>query len=85
MKKDNEMKTDFERLRAMADDDIDCSDFPALTDEELASPEWFGKRPDQEIFTFSIDRPVLEFFQKQGRGYRERINSVLKEYVAANA
>ncbi len=79
------MTTDFEKLRAMTDDDIDCSDIPALTDEELASPEWFATYPHQELFTLSVDRSVIDFFRKQGRGYRERMNSVLRDYVAANA
>ncbi|MBQ9526942.1 MAG: BrnA antitoxin family protein [Fretibacterium sp.] len=78
-------KTDFERLRNMKDDEIDCSDIPALTDEELASPEWFATYPHQELFTLSVDRSVIDFFRKQGRGYRERMNDVLRDYVAANA
>ncbi len=78
-------KTDFERLRAMTDDEIDCSDIPAFTEEELNSAEWFISTPERELLHFSLDRSVVDFFRKQGRDYRERINSVLKEYVAANA
>ena len=29
------MGTDLEALRAMSDEDMDCSDIPELTDEEL--------------------------------------------------
>ncbi|MBQ9564506.1 MAG: BrnA antitoxin family protein [Synergistaceae bacterium] len=79
------MTTDFEKLRAMTDDDIDCSDIPALTDEELDSAEWFISTPERELLHFSLDRSVVDFFRKQGRDYRERINSVLRDYVAANA
>ena len=78
-------KADFERLRAMTDDEIDCSDIPAFTEEELNSAEWFISTPERELLHFSLDRSVVDFFRKQGRDYRERINSALKEYVAANA
>ena len=78
-------KTDFERLRAMTDEEIDCSDIPELTEEDFKSDEWFATRPDQELFMFSVDRSVLAFFRRQGRGYRERMNDVLRDYALANA
>ena len=76
--------TDFEALAAMTDDDIDCSDIPAFTDEELNSPEWFGVCPHQEMFTLGIDRDVIDFFRnKYNRDYRYRMNDALKDYVLA--
>ena len=35
------MQTDFEALAAMTDDDIDCSDIPEITDEEIENAPWF--------------------------------------------
>jgi uncharacterized protein (DUF4415 family) len=58
---------------------IDYSDIPEIPDElfkhAVRLPE-----PKQQI-TLRIDRDVLDFFRKLGRGYQSRINSVLRRYV----
>ena len=77
------MSTDFEALAAMTDEDIDCSDIPEMTDEEFNSLESFGVCPHQELFTLGVDRDVVNFFRQYGRGYRDRMNNVLKDYVTA--
>ena len=77
------MSTDFEALAAMTDDDIDCSDIPEMTDEELANAEWFIEGGDRETILLSFDKSVLEFFRQKGNGYREYMNAALKDYVIA--
>ncbi len=81
------MATDFERLRAMKDEDIDCSDIPALTDEELNSPNWLVCEPENEIMYLAINRNLAEHFRQTGEGYLNRlsslINVLLKDYVNA--
>ena len=80
------MATDFERLRAMKDEDIDCSDFPELTDEQLNSPHWLGCTPDREVMYLAINRNIAEKFRQTGKGYLNRmsdlINSFLSDYVS---
>ena len=80
------MATDFERLRAMKDEDIDCSDFPELTDEQLNSPHWLGCPPDREVMYLAINRNIAEQFRQTGKGYLNRmsdlINSFLSDYVS---
>ena len=65
-------------------DDPDC---PAQTKEELAQfrpwyelhPEQTNKeRPDLRI---EIDSDILEWFKRQGNGYRTKINAVLRQYA----
>jgi uncharacterized protein (DUF4415 family) len=34
--------------------------------------------------TLRLDRDVLQWFRRPGRGYQTRINAVLRSYVAAN-
>ncbi len=34
--------------------------------------------------TLRIDKDVLDWFRKQGRGYQTRINALLRAYVDAN-
>lgn len=85
MKKSENVKSDLDALAAMTDDDIDCSDLPAFTQEELDAAEGFAEGPDRETILLSFDRSVLEYFRGQGRDYRERMNSVLRDYALANA
>ena len=81
------MATDFERLRAMTDKDIDCSDIPALTDEELNSSNWLACEPESEIMYLAINRNLAEHFRQTGKGYLNRLSSVvndlLKDYIKA--
>lgn len=81
MKKEQEMKTNLEALAAMTDDDINCSDVEALSDEWLETAEWFAEVPEKELISLRIDRPVLEFYRKTGKGYQTRINAVLRAYA----
>ena len=81
------MATDFERLRAMKDEDIDCSDIPELTEEELNSPNWLSCTPENEIMYLAINRNFAEHFRQTGEGYLNRlsslINVLLRDYVNA--
>jgi uncharacterized protein (DUF4415 family) len=81
MRKENESKTDFEALAAMTDEDIDYSDIPALSDEFLATAEWIAEIPAKELIGIRLDKRVLDFYRKTGKGYQARINAVLRENV----
>ncbi len=37
----------------------------------------------KERITMRLDREVVEFFRKQGKGYQTRMNAVLRSYVEA--
>jgi uncharacterized protein (DUF4415 family) len=80
-------QTDWARLDALKDDDIDQSDIPEIT------PEMFAKAvvrrglkpvPPKAQVTLRIDRDVLEWYKKQGRGYQTRINALLRAYMQAH-
>lgn len=73
-------KTDWKRIEAMTDDDIDYSDIPELSDDFfknaiLKSPE--HKTP----VTIRLDDEVLKWFKETGKGYQTRINSLLRQYM----
>ena len=76
-------RTDFARLNAMQDGDIDTSDIPEV------SPQMFAKaivrrglRPRTKTqLTLRVDSEVLGWFKKQGRGYQTRINTLLRAYM----
>jgi uncharacterized protein (DUF4415 family) len=81
MKNAGETKTDFEKLAAMVDGDIDCSDIPELTREFLDAVEWKIETPVKEQITLRVDKPVLDYYKKTGKNYHKRMNTVLRVYA----
>ena len=74
-------KTDWKRIEAMRDEDIDYSDIPKQGPDFFANAIlWPG--PKEQI-TLRIDPDILKFFRRQGRGYQSTINAVLRKYVDA--
>ncbi|MCC5981802.1 MAG: BrnA antitoxin family protein [Oceanicaulis sp.] len=74
-----------ERLReieAIPDEEIDFSDIPELTEEDFARGVWHTGHGKQQV-TVRLDRDVLAFFKKGGRGYQTRINAVLRAFMEA--
>ncbi len=78
--------SDWRRIDALTDGDIRRA---ILTDPD-AAPEagaaWFKSarivmpEPKQAV-SLRLDREVMAWFKKQGRGYQTRINAVLRAYV----
>lgn len=76
-------RTDWERVRAMADEEIDTSDIPPLDDRFFVEAELRLPEAKPSI-TIRLDPDVLEWFKSQGKGYQTRINAVLRRYVEAH-
>lgn len=73
-------KANLERLAAMPDEDIDYSDIPELTDDQLARmrrPEHF--RPVKKQITARVDADVLAWLKAGGQGYQSRMNAILRQ------
>ncbi|WP_252179525.1 BrnA antitoxin family protein [Endozoicomonas sp. 4G] len=73
--------TNWERLEAMSDDEIDTSDIPELDDEFFNQAEL--RLPVKKPITIRLDSDVLEWFKSQGQGYQTRINNLLRQYMEA--
>jgi uncharacterized protein (DUF4415 family) len=74
-------RTDWKRIDAMRDEDIDYSDIPKQGPDFFANAIiWPG--PKKQI-TLRIDPDVLTFFRKHGRRYQSTINAVLRKYMEA--
>lgn len=78
-------KTDRARLKRWTAVEIEKMaasdpDHPALDDEFWKGVE---KLPRKEAISIKLDKDVLRFFRKQGRGYQTRINAVLRRYMQA--
>jgi len=79
--------TDWERLDAMTDEDIDFSDSPEITPQMFAKSivkRGLEPRPVKQQVTLRIDSDVLEWFREQGRGYQTNINALLRAYMEAH-
>jgi uncharacterized protein (DUF4415 family) len=79
--------TDWARLDAMSDDEIDLSDIPEITPEMFARAvvrQGLPPEPRKEQVTLRIDSDVLDWFRSQGRGYQTRINALLRAYMEAH-
>ena len=72
-------KTDWKRLEAMEDKDIDTSDIPELGDEFFRNAELTV--PAKQSVTMRLDTDVLTWFKSQGQGYQTRINKLLRTYM----
>ncbi len=80
-------KTDWERVDAMADEDIDLSETPEVSAEMFARAiVRRGLKPvaRKTQLTLRIDSDVLEWYKNQGTGYQTRINALLREYMKAH-
>ena len=77
-------ETDWKRIDAMKDEDIDFSDIPELTPEMFARAVLrrnFKPIPRKKQLTLRVDSDVVDWYKKQGRGYQTRINSLLRAYM----
>jgi uncharacterized protein (DUF4415 family) len=78
-------KTDWARLRAMTEDEIEAA--------ARADPEWQGLLDidwskavlvvprRKEAISIRLDEDVLAFFKTLGSGYQTRINAVLRHFM----
>jgi uncharacterized protein (DUF4415 family) len=77
-------KTDWKYLDSLKDDEIDFSDIPEVSAEMFARAiVRHGLKPvrPKKQLTLRIDSDVVEWYQRQGRGYQTRINSLLRAYM----
>jgi uncharacterized protein (DUF4415 family) len=75
------------KLKKMQDKDIDFSDMPELTQEQLARfiPAKLLNRslykPIKVPVKINYDADVLEWFRSFGKGYQTKMNAALREYM----
>ena len=75
-------RTDWNRIDAMTDEDIDTSDVPSL-DESFFREAVLRLPRAKPAITIRLDPDVLDWFKTQGKGYQTRINAVLRMYMEA--
>ena len=83
--KDSKKKsgTDWDKLNAMSDEDIDYSDIPALGEEFFKKGKLRIPKA-KPLISILIDTDVLSWFKSMGSGYQTRMNAVLRMYMEAH-
>ena len=80
-------QTDWERINTMKDEDIDLSDIPKATEDQMARAELrIGGKPvpkSKVRVNIFLDASIVAYFKTQagGRGYQTLINEALKENI----
>ena len=76
-------ETDWARIDAMSDDEIDTSDIPPLTEDFFKRAK--VRLPKHQVpVTMHVDPDVLAWFKAQGEGYEQRMNAALRIYAEAH-
>ena len=81
------MRREIEALKKLPDDQIDTSDIPVMTDEEWNSrTHYIGLhyRPGKKSVTIRLDKDMVAWFKKQGKGWQTKMNWVLRLYFASH-
>ncbi len=69
-----EQRAELARLKNRPDSEIDYSDIPPLTEEQLAR----AFQPNRQLVAVRLDRDVLAWLRSFGHGYTSRINLILR-------
>ncbi len=80
----NISQTDWDRVDALTDEEIDTSDIPPLDNDFFANAELRLPQAKQTI-TIRLDKDVLEWYKTQGKGYQTRINAILRSYMETHS
>ena len=76
-KKDDMLKQ-LKNLDEMSDKDIDYSDSPDLSEVDFSKFELVKHK--KKVVTMRLDSDLLDFFKSMGKGYKTKINEILREY-----
>src|SRR6266851_6644438 len=85
MTKRGETRSNWKKAAAMSDEQLEAS-IAADPDEAGMVMDWDSvtvELPKSKAdLHMRVDRDVLDFFRKTGKGYQTRINAVLRSYVS---
>jgi uncharacterized protein (DUF4415 family) len=84
MRARGETRSDWARAAAMTQEEIEA-DIASHPDEAGLVVDWDSvtvemPQPKADLH-MRVDRDVLDYFRKTGRGYQTRINAILRSYV----
>ena len=77
----NTSKTDWARIDAMTDDDIDTSDIPPLTDEFFAEAKLRSPTEFTDTVAVTVDTETLLWFRSKGKDAEQHMAAALRLYA----
>jgi uncharacterized protein (DUF4415 family) len=80
-------KEDWNRVAAIQDKEIDCSDIPEYVDFSGFRPYVDRKmyRPVKVAVTCKLDADVVAWLKQEGKGYQTRMNAILRQVMVHEA
>ena len=78
-----QQRTTLKSLAMKPDSEIDFSDIPELTDEQLAQMVPFRLRSKTTLISFRVQNDVLSWLKSKGPGHLSRINAILANVMDA--
>ena len=79
----NTSETNWAKLDALSEEEIDTSDIPPLTEDFFNKSRWW-KPVSQLNALVQVDPQTLEWFQSQGDDYEKRMAAALRIYAEAH-
>ena len=73
----------LDKLAQKSDSELDYSDIPPLTDEQLAQMVPARLRSKTTLISLRVENDVLEWLKSKGPGHLTRINSILANVMEA--
>ena len=79
----NPSATDWERVDALTDEEIDTSEVRELPESFFAKAQWRAPSEPNSVL-LHVDPEVLAWFQSQGESWEQRLNAALRIYMEAH-
>jgi uncharacterized protein (DUF4415 family) len=76
---------EWDRVSAIKDEDIDCSDIPPLDTLSLRPRPPVDRsmyRPVKVAVTCKLDADIVAWLKRGGKGYQTRLNTILRQVMA---
>ena len=77
-------KEEWDRVGAIKDTDIDCSDIPEIKGLSALRPRLDRNlyKPIKVAVTCKLDADVVAWLKQGGKGYQTRLNAILRQVMA---
>ena len=79
----NTSKTNWDKVDALTEAEIDTSDIPPLTEEFFTNSRWWKPISSLDVVV-QIDPTTFAWFQSQGEDYEQKMAAALRIYAQAH-
>jgi uncharacterized protein (DUF4415 family) len=79
----NTSKTNWDKVDALTEAEIDTSDIPPLSEEFFTKSRWWKPMSSLDVIV-QVDPNTLAWFQSQGEDYEQKMAAALRIYAQAH-